>query len=252
MANRLLAHLQALFKWALDRERVTASPIIGIRKPGDELSRDRYLSDDELPDVLRAIERESYPWSPIFRLLLSTGQRKNDVAAAKRSDCNLPRRELTIPRQRAKNKTSHVVPLTDEAVAIIEALPVINGSDYLFPAMRGGKKTVSGFGRAKARLDKIITAIRAERGEDPLPEWTVHDLRRTVATGLERLGVPLPVTEAVLGHTSGSKKGVVAVYQRHEYREEKRRALEAWARHLDGLRHPASAAKVVALRSGAV
>src|SRR5262249_11344085 len=150
-------------------------------------------------------------------------------------------RQWVIPRSRAKTGVEHLVPVTDRLLELLDALPRFAGSDLLFPAARGSNP-ISGFDWRKRQLDEAINQVRGERGAGLIAGWRLHDLRRTVATGLERMGVPLTVTEAVLGHTSGSKGGIVGVYQRHAYRDEKLRALEAWGRHVDGLLTPAPAA----------
>jgi integrase len=147
---------------------------------------------------------------------------------------------LTLPKERIKNKREHIIPLSDEAVAIIKTLRHVEGKEgFVFTTT--GKSSVSGFSRAKKQIDAaILKALQEQaesRGEDPakvnpLPHWTLHDLRRTVATNLQKLGVRLEVTESVLNHISGSRGGIVGVYQRHEYASEKRHALDAWAKRL--------------------
>ncbi len=247
MANRLLAALGVLFKWAARRELIPASPAIGVEKPGEERSRDRYLDDAELADLLRVLDRTEFPFGPILRLLLLTGLRRDEVAEATRDEIDLDKMLWTIPRERAKKNMSLTVPIVEPVADIIRSLPIIDGSDFLFPALRGGKGAVSGFSRAKERIDAALAKHRAERGAPPMQHWTIHDLRRSVATGLQRLGVRLEVTEQALGHTSGTRAGIVGIYQRFAYDEEKKAALEAWSRHLDGLRHP-SKAKVIRLK----
>ena len=125
------------------------------------------------------------------------------------------------------------MPLSDAALEIVGQLPTIAGpSGYIFTT--NGETSVSGFSRAKRRLDETI---QQALGEDvaPLPHWTFHDLRRTAASGMARLGVALPVIEKVLNHTSGSFAGIVGVYQRHSFADEKRSALEAWGQFVISL-----------------
>jgi len=156
----------------------------------------------------------------------------------------------TIPRQRAKNDQAHDVPLSEAAIALIEALPKIYGkSGYLFTTT--GEAPVSGFSRAKRKLDKAMLAIaRKETGDDELEisDFWLHDARRTAASGMARLGVNLPVIEKVLNHTSGSFAGIVRVYQKHSFADEKKVALEAWGRFVMSLVADQSAGAVVKLR----
>ena len=158
-------------------------------------------------------------------------------------EVDLAARTWTLPAARSKNKRVHQVPLSDAAVEMIAALPRIEGRAGLVFTTTG-RSAVSGFSKAKAAIDAtILELMRAEAeaaGADPAdvkaPEhWIFHDLRRSTATGLQKLGVRLEVTEAVLNHVSGSRAGIVGVYQRHEYAAEKRAALEAWGRYLDAL-----------------
>jgi integrase len=137
-----------------------------------------------------------------------------------------------------KSGKPHIVALSPLALEIIESLPRIGDSPLVFPASRAGSSNpVSGFSKAKTRLD----ALSGVKG------WRIHDIRRSVATGLQRLGVGLEVTESVLGHQSGSRSGIVGVYQRHEYRDEARDALNRWGRELERI-IGREVAKVVALR----
>ena len=170
-------------------------------------------------------------------------------------EIDLESKSWTLPASRTKNKRPHEVPLSEAAVEIIKGLPRIEGKAGLVFSTTG-MTAVSGFSRAKTAIDRpILETLREEaeaRGDDPNkvdpPEhWQVHDLRRTVATNLQRLSVKLEVTEAVLNHVSGSSAGIVGVYQRHTYAAEKRDALEAWARRLDAIVSGREAGNVVAL-----
>jgi integrase len=127
--------------------------------------------------------------------------------------------DMDIPGARAKNGVAHLVPLSSPAEAILRVAPHIEGNDFVFPGLRG---PFNGFSKAKEALDKA----------SGVKKWRLHDLRRTLATGLQKLGVRLEVTEAVLNHVSGSRAGIVGVYQRHDWADEKRAALNAWGAHL--------------------
>jgi integrase len=177
----------------------------------------------------------------MIQLLLLTGQRRTEVAGIRWSEIDLDKAEWTIPGTRTKNGEPHSVPLSDMALGIIKSLPRIKSNQgFLFTTT--SETHVTGYSRAKADLDKGI----AREGGD-LPRWTLHDLRRTTASGMARLGINLPVIEKVLNHTSGSFAGIVGVYQRHHFSDEKRNALETWARFVQSLLTPSE--NVVQLRA---
>lgn len=226
-ANCVLAVMRKLFNWASDvRSLIVVSPCKGIGAPTAELSRDRVLSDDEIRAAWAAFDDTGLPVGPLAQLLLLTGQRLSQVAEAQWSEIDLEAKTWKIPKERTKNGRAHEVPLSDAAVEFIRALPRIEGrAGYVFTAT--GAQPVSNL----KRLREALRRAASERDVAP----TLHDLRRTVATNLQKLGVRLEVTEAVLNHVSGSRKGIVGVYQRHEYAEEKRAALEAWANELDAI-----------------
>ena len=236
LANRTLAALRKMFAWAVERDITVASPCVGVKAPAIERSRDRILSDDELRAVWRAADDEGWPFGGIVKLLILTGARRDEVGKMRWSELDLEGRLWTLPRERVKNDTEHAIPLSDAAVALIEALPRI-GRGFVFTT--NGKTPYNSYTRGKARLDR---AIKSE-------PWTLHDLRRTAASGMARLGVNLPVIEKVLNHKSGSFAGVVGVYQRHDFGNEKRNALETWGRFVTSLVTDAPAANVVALHA---
>jgi integrase len=239
-ANRVFAQLRKVCRWALSRGIIERSPCEGMTAPSAETRRDRVLSDDEIRLVWQAFELIGWPFGPIGKLLLLTGARRDEVASMEWRELDTETRTWTLPAARSKNKRPHEIPLSDAAAAIIAALPHVEGNaGFVFSTT--GRTPVSGFSRAKTAMDAtILELMRAEAeaaGADPadvkVPErWTLHDLRRTVATNLQKLGVRLEVTEAVLNHVSGSRAGIVGVYQRHTYTAEKRQALDAWARRL--------------------
>ncbi len=253
-ANRCFAVLRKFFNWARDdRDLITVSPCAGVTARTEERSRDRVLEDEEIRLAWRAFDAIGWPFGPIGKLLLLTGARRSEIAEARWQEIDLAARTLTLPASRTKNDKPHVIPLSDEAVEIIKALPRIEGKAGLLFSTTGAT-AVSGFSRSRQAIDKaILDALKAEaqaRGDDPdeitVPTpWTLHDLRRTVATNLQKLGVRLEVTEAVLNHVSGSRAGIVGVYQRHEYAEEKRAALDAWARRLDAIITGGAASNVI-------
>ena len=219
-ANRALAALKKLMNWALDRGTLTVNPIAGLKPPVKERSRDRVLTDDELRDLIIAADAEGYPFGDMFKMLALTAQRRNEVSHMRWSEIDFGRRVWTIPAARSKNDQSHEVPLSDAALEVLRSVPRFLGSDYVFTTT--GSTPISGYGRAKDRLEnKMKTAA-----------WRTHDLRRTAASGMARLGVPPHVVEKVLNHRSGIISGVAAVYNRYGYESEKRDALEKWSAYL--------------------
>jgi integrase len=222
MANRLQAVLSAFFSWAKGKRLVITNPCTGLERPAEEKSRDRVLSDDELRKVWQAAGELGHPYAGIVKLLILTGQRRNEIAGLHWNEIDLEERALHLPAARTKNARTHDVPLSALSLATIAGIPRLVDADLVFTRRR---KPITAFGWLKLRLD-------ADSG---VSEWTLHDLRRTVASGLQRLGVRLEVTEAVLNHRSGSTAGIVGVYQRHDYAAEKRDALQRWADYVDAI-----------------
>jgi integrase len=220
-ANRLHAHVSKLFKWAVANDILAASPVAGIGRPAKEEPRDRVLGDAELTAVWRAAE--GYPFGDIVKLLILTGQRRGEVTGMQWSELGPEAGLWTLPKERTKNNRRHEVPLPKQAAAILKAAPRISDT-YVFSINSG--TPFASHDKAKARLDQS-TGISTP--------WRLHDLRRTMASGMARLGVSLVVIEKVLNHVSGSLAGIVGVYQRHSYAEEKRQALQLWADHVEGM-----------------
>jgi integrase len=244
-ANRCLAVMRKFFNWTTDdREIISVSPCRGVSAPAQESSRDRVLSDKEIQFAWRAFESVGWPFGPIAKLLLLTGARRDEIAEARWSEINIAAKNLTIAKERSKNGVAHEIPLSDAAIEIIAGLPHIGDRKDGFIFTTTSRTAVSGFSNAKAAIDEaVLKALRsdaASQGDDPEtvtvpPHWTIHDLRRTVATNLQKLGVRLEVTEAVLNHVSGSRAGIVGIYQRHDWAAEKRQALNSWARRLGAI-----------------
>jgi len=224
-ANRTLAALRRMFAWACERDLLEASPCFGIKAPSPEVSRDRVLSDGELRLVLRAASALEPPFGPFTKMLALTLQRRSEVAGMRWSEINWAEGLWKLPANRVKNASEHIVPLPGAAMDILETMQETKfaGSDLVFTGT--GRSPVSGFSKVKRQLDDLI---EAENGE-PIAPWRFHDLRRTGASKMPRLGITLPVVEKILNHTSGSFAGVVGVYQRHDFADEKRAALEAWS-----------------------
>lgn len=217
-ANRALAHLKHLMGWCVERGMIDASPIAGMKPLSKERSRERVLTDDELGALWTACEAEGYPFGDCMKLLILSGQRRAEIAELCWSELDLEKRLWTLPSQRAKNGRQHTVPITDGMLDVLRRVPRFLGSDFVFTTT--GKSPISGFGRLKDRLDKALP-----EGTDP---WIIHDLRRTMSTNMAMLGVPQPVTEALLNHKTGVVSGVAAIYNVYSYADEKREALETW------------------------
>ena len=254
-ANRILARLRTLFGWAVEKDRIAANPCDGLRPPTKEKARDRVLSDDEIRLFWRASDEVGWPFGPLFKLLLLTAQRRDEVATMEWSEINLETATWSIPREKAKNDDGHEVHLSREAVAILSALPRVVGP-YVFST--NGKTAVSGFSRAKERVDAfMLTALRKaakDRGEDPeevkaADPWILHDLRRTATTGMAGLRVLPHVVDRILNHTSGTIRGVARIYNRFEYLHDRKDALDAWGRDVAAKIAPKPTSNVVELSS---
>jgi integrase len=229
VAHSVLGHARSLFNWAINRgtygletspcDRLKPSALIGVKQP-----RQRILSDAELVALWHSSEELGYPFGPIYKLLLLTGARKSEVAGARWREFDLGEKVWTVPPERFKSNASHLVPLSEQALIILEALPRFTKGDHLFTTSLGDKH-VAGFSRAKAQVDKLVTG---QLGAMP-PPWVIHDIRRTVRTRLASLRVPDMVAEMVIGH---GRKGLQRVYDQHRYVDEMREALELWAARL--------------------
>jgi integrase len=236
-ANRVLAAVRKFFNWCVARDIIAASPCAGVKPPTAERARDRVLSDDELKRVLQAADKVGGTFGPLVKLLALTGQRRDEVAQMRWDEVDIDKRLWALAPARVKNNQSHQVPLSAAALAVLEQLPRVAGSPFVLT--NGGASPASGYSKGKRRLDALLPA--------DMPPWRLHDLRRSAASGMARLGVNLPVIEKVLNHASGSFAGIVGVYQKHSFANEKRAALEAWGRHVDSL-ISGKPAKVVRLR----
>jgi len=206
---------------------------VGLKAPPQESSRDRILTDQELRLVWRAAGQMGV-YGGLVRALIVTGQRRGEIAGLTWDEIDLNKRLISLPRERVKNNRAHEIPLSPQAVALIEALPR-NSEHYVFSL--DGSVPIGGFVKFKAQLDKLCG----------VQNWMLHDLRRTVVSGMARLRVGLPVIEKVVNHVSGSFAGVAGIYQRHDFSGEKRAALEKWADHVSTI-VTGKAAKVVRLR----
>lgn len=233
-AHNILGHARTIFNWAINRGvyGLDASPCDRLKPSaliGEKASRHRVLNDTEIRALANGISAVDYPYGPLVGLLLLTGQRKAEVAEARWKEFDLDKKLWTIPQERFKSGTEHQVPLSHNAMALLEALPRFDSGDFLF-TVTAGKSPVNGFSKAKALLDAAI--VERSRQIEP---WVFHDLRRTVRTQLSALRVPEPVAEMVIGH---ARKGLARVYDQHQYLDEMREALERWAIRLSSIVDP--------------
>jgi integrase len=228
--NKVRQLLRQLFKWAKGRGLVTVDPTEGVDKPFKEQSRDRVLDDQELAVVWAASADLGWPWTPYVRLLVLLGQRRTEVASMRWSHIDLQARVWSMPGELTKMGRARVLPLPGAVIEILESMPRLEGVDFVFGSR------ITGFTLMKKRLDQL----------SGVSGWVLHDARRTFATGQQRLGTKLEVTEELLGHRSGSRSGVIGIYQRHTFADEQRHALEKWAGHVARLIDGAPA-QVVAL-----
>ena len=249
--NQTYVALSKLFKWAISRGEIGYSPLDGMTPPKPPKKRKRVLSDSELKLAIISARSLKSVFSQCFMLLAITGQRRSEVAELDWLELNRQERMWTLPEERCKNHVTHLVPLSTMAVAILDDLAGVTDQKKPIWPSKGlvftttGRTPISGFSRAKQNLDaamlKTAKAQSVEAGKEPesieIADWRIHDLRRTMSTGFQKLGVRFEVTEATLNHVSGkSRAGVAGVYQQHDWKEEKREALEKWARHCEKLR----------------
>jgi integrase len=239
-ANRILSRLRTLFSWAVRKDRIASNPCDGMRPPTREKSRDRVLNNDEIKLFWNACDDLGWPFGPLFKLLLLTAQRRDEVASMEWEEVDLGGAVWDIPKTRAKNGVGHEVQLSREAIEILSALPRIAGG---FVFTTNGKTAVSGFSRAKERVD----AFMASRAGHDIEPWVLHDLRRTATTGMAGLKIPPHVVDKILNHTAGTIRGVAAVYNRAQYGEERRDALAAWGRAVEAIVTDRPAGNVVPL-----
>ena len=248
-ANRARASLSSFFSWAMAEGIVDINPVIATNRQGAEKTRDRVLSDAELTEIWSASNGDDY--GNIVRMLILTGQRRDEVGAIARSELDLSGRKWTIPSARTKNSREHEVSLSDAALAILKSAIARDGREEREALFGDGSAGhgFSGWSKAKAALDERIAkaAVDAKDKKKRAP-WRVHDIRRTVATRMIDLGVLPHVVEAVLNHVSGHKAGVAGVYNRAIYSAEKRQALDLWAAHIEALVAGKPASNVTPLR----
>jgi integrase len=241
-AHIIYSHCRALFNFAVLRYDLPVSPcdrlkpkdIIGAKKP-----RERVLDDRELRALWVAADSMGYPYGPLLKLIVMTGTRKSEASEARWAEFDLEGKAWTIPRERFKSDSEHVIPLTAEMLTLLATLPRFRSDDHLF-STSFGKKPVNGFSKAAARLARLMT----QQLSGEVQPFTIHDLRRTTRTKLAKLRIPEHIAEAVIGH---AKRGLARVYNQHRYADEIREALELWNARLRSIVTPTPPDNVVAL-----
>jgi integrase len=230
LARRVFSHLHRLFVWCVGRGIIEVNPLQHAEKPGSETPRERVLTDHEIVKLWHASAKLKPYYRDALRLLLLTGARKQEISELRWDE--IKDGAIHLEGERTKTGKAHLIPLSSAARRIIGQIE--RNGDHVFRTDNGGP--ITNWSGAKLTLDKL----------SGVNGWIIHDVRRTVATGLQKAGVPLPVTEAVLGHTSGSRSGIVGIYQRHDYAKEKAAALEAWGAHVMALVEGSERGKVLA------
>jgi integrase len=234
----VLTIVKTVFRFAMSRDWIDASPAEGIAKPNGDRQRDRVLSMEESAEIWKAAGLLGFPFGHYLRTLQLTAQRRTEVASMRWRDVDLEAATWTIPAKETKSERTHLVPLSTSVVEILREIPRLG--EFVFT--HDGETHISGYAKAKSRLDGFVAASGAEVGP-----WRLHDLRRTAATHMVRLGVSEEVVGRVLNHAA---KGVTArVYALHTYAPEKRSALDRWAAELMRAVEGRPTSKVVPLHS---
>jgi integrase len=231
-ADRAGSAISSLFSWAVREGLIVPlqNPATDLNKFAGTTSRDRVLKDEELAAIWLAAGDDDY--GRIIKLLISTGQRRDEIAGLDRAE--IRDGFLEIPGTRTKNHRPHIVPLVDTARSIVEDQASKTNRDQIFGRGDSGRG-FSGFSKAKKELDAKLPGLKP---------WVVHDIRRAVSTGMSELGVEPHIVEAVLNHVSGYRAGVAGVYNKAAYLEPKTAALTLWANHLAMVLAQASGANV--------
>jgi integrase len=229
LARRVFSHLHRFFTWCISRGIREDNPLLHAERPGSEVSRDRVLGDEELVKVWRAGTEIPAPYRDAVRLLILTGARLQEISSLRWDE--IKDGAIHLEGERTKNTKAHIIPLSSPARAILGGLQ--RKGEFVFTI---SGPPVAAWSRTKRALDNAAGVTG----------WRLHDLRRTVATGLQRLGVGLQVTESILGHVGGSRGGVVGIYQRYDFAAEKSAALEAWGARVVDLVEGREPGKVVA------
>jgi integrase len=229
-ADRARTALSGFYGWAIERGYCEVSPSFNISPRASGKARDRFLTEAELVEVWRACGNDDY--GRIVRLLILTGQRRQEIGDLSWREIDIERRLIELPADRTKNHRAHVVPLSDAALALLPAQS--KGRDLVFGGGGGG---FSGWSKAKAALAaRIVDARALVDPKNAMPHWRIHDLRRSFVTHVNERGFAQPhVVEAIVNHISGHLAGVAGVYNKALYLAERRQAIKLWGAHVAAL-----------------
>jgi len=254
LARLVLAYARKLFRWAIERDAygLETNPCYGVSAKehgAPAVARQVTLGPDHLSIIWRAAGELGQPFGHYVKLLLLSGQRRNEIARLQWSEIDMGEGVIVLPAERMKAKRPHEVPLSPAMAELLGTITRDRGS-YLFSTTRGASP-VSGFAKLKAKLDKKAAELHAterkeahkrghkHHGPKELPAWRLHDLRRTMRTGLGAIpSIPHDIRELVVGHIPTA---LVRTYDLHGYREEKRQALTLWAERLTRIVEPSNA-----------
>ncbi len=246
---------KTFFTWCVERHLLPTSPMANLRAPAKWKARERVLSDDQLRAVWTAADATPGSFGIIVKLLILTGQRRSEIGSLRAEWVDLDKQTCTLPSSITKNKRTHTFPIGKLGMHIISGGLGAAPSGLLFMARGSSTKPFNGWSKAKVQLDKAVdihwrdinqkagtvdngfttdskqldNLIQADWNKEKpysIAPWTLHDLRRTYATNLQRLSIKLEVIEALLNHVSGTRAGIVGVYQKHRYEAEMREAVE--------------------------
>ncbi|MBL6934275.1 MAG: integrase arm-type DNA-binding domain-containing protein [Alphaproteobacteria bacterium] len=236
MAKRLLAHLRKFFNWCVSRDYLQVSPCSGVATSYREKARHRVLTDDELVDIINAARQIGGIYGGIVQLLVYTAQRRAEVSELRWEELDLDQSLWTLPGERTKNGKPHFIHLSEQAMEVLKDIPKVG--EFVFTT--NGRTPFSGFSKAKRQLDELST----------VSDWRLHDIRRTATTGIAHLGIPPHIADKVLNHQGGTISGVAAVYQRHDFLEERKTALDAWGNYVQSLLDETDRDNVVNIHEG--
>jgi integrase len=254
-ALALFHALSGMFRWCVSKHKLRHSPMVMMEAPAGPEERERFLSAAEIRAFWACCEDEELasPWHrAALKVLLLTGQRREEIGQMRWEEIDSDELLLVLPGSRTKNRKQHALPLPKAALAILESVPRIAGSPFVFPA-GDGARPISNWSPVKRALDAAMARrMRLGKGSEAIglaPErlkpWRLHDLRRTCSTNLARMGTPIHVTEKLLNHRSGKLGGLVKVYQRYDYKDEVLEALEGWSAEVERIVKVGEASRVL-------
>lgn len=229
IAKNTSTALRRLFNWACERGELSASPMDRVPLPKGPKARERFLDDDELAALWKATLRLDHPYARLVRALILLGQRRDEVGAMTWEEIDERSATWTLARDRTKNARPHVVPLASQALAELKTSPFKTG--YLFSV--SGERPLQNWSKLKAKLDPLFEEEAKKARSSKPAHWTLHDLRRSVATGMQRLGVHADIVEAFSNRQV--REGIAGRYQRHSYEDEKRGAAQRWVDHVEAI-----------------